>query len=70
MSTETMEIKVYYNWLRIMYAYTLVLEGPIELTSLTSLNALNVAGYSAEPISLLGACANLICPCPCLSVAY
>jgi hypothetical protein len=51
MSTETKGIKVRYNWLRFMYAYTIVFAGSTGLGCLVAPSTLNLLGYPAqEPI--------------------
>jgi len=55
MSTETKGIKVRYNWLKFMYAYTIVFAGSTGLGLLVAPSAvLNLLGYPAQEPILAG----------------
>jgi len=55
MSTETKGIRVRYNWLKFMYAYTIVLAGGIGLAFLVVPSiVLNLFGYPAEEPIMAG----------------
>jgi hypothetical protein len=51
MSADSKGIKVRYNWLKFVYAYTIVVAGSIGLGCLVAPSTLNLLGYPAqEPI--------------------
>jgi hypothetical protein len=55
MSTETKGIKVRYNWLKFMYAYTIVFAGSIGLGFLVAPSTMsNLLGYPAQEPILAG----------------